>query len=227
MTGPEQLFVDHQPRAVAFANAYCRSINPHSAYLIEDITSEALLGLWQACLRFEQTDSVVSSLCKLAAAINKQSTCPVCGVAISAYNNNTFWTFAYLRVRGAVIDYLRNKEKILARGSYLENGGEQIQTVPLLVPMSSYCPELADSVDDLHRNMSDPRSKIEFQAIEHRADIDKYSAVCGVDKISILKEFYCEEKTLVEIGKPRSLGRMVTSKLIRESTAQLRQAARV
>ncbi len=90
-----QLFESHRERVLAFVHCYCHQDNPDVKFLEDDIRSEALLGLWQACTRFKQTDK------------------------------NTFWTFAYLRVRGAVIDYLR-REKITVRGDRLETQQQHI-----------------------------------------------------------------------------------------------------
>lgn len=88
MNTAAQLFESHRERVLAFVHCYCHQDNPDIQFLEEDIRSEALLGLWQACTRFKET------------------------------NNNIFWTFAYLRVRGSVIDYLR-REKITVRGDRL------------------------------------------------------------------------------------------------------------
>ena len=43
-------------------------------------------------------------------------------------HKNTFWTFAYLRVKGSITDYLR-REKLQVRGDMLQT---QITFVPLI-----------------------------------------------------------------------------------------------
>lgn len=125
-TTPEELFENHEHRAKAVVNAYLAEINPTVRYLKSDIMSEAMMALWKCCQRFKEN------------------------------TNNTFWTFAYLRVKGSITDYLR-REKLQVRGDRIDS---QITVVPLL--------------PELHERMCRSRRKSDLGNLERHSYRDSW-----------------------------------------------------
>jgi RNA polymerase sigma factor (sigma-70 family) len=73
---PEQLFTKHTPLALSLVNKY-RS--RRTFHLIEDMRSEAMIGLWKACIRYNPE------------------------------LHYSFSTIAYILIRGSIIDFLRRE----------------------------------------------------------------------------------------------------------------------
>jgi len=78
MAEPERLFEDNISWAVNLAKKY--SCQKNTRHLKDDIYSEARIGLWRACMRFD------------------------------ASQNLAFSTIAYLLIRGAILDFLRKEK---------------------------------------------------------------------------------------------------------------------
>jgi RNA polymerase sigma factor (sigma-70 family) len=193
-----KLFADHEHKALAVVNAYCKQINPTVRYLKQDILSEAMMALWVACLRFKQTP------------------------------NNTFWTFAYLRVKGSITDYLR-REKLQVRGDRLDS---QIHFVSLN--------EWFDNNKEWRANqdfpgvessslsntiMVDLRSTAEIKAVEMRSEIDQSMRIAGLTQTesTVLNQYYAEGCTVSEISTVTSSTQAATCKIIYSGTRKLRE----
>lgn len=152
--------------------------------------SEAMMALWCACLRFKQT------------------------------TNNTFWTFAYLRVKGSITDYLR-REKLQVRGDQLDS---QIHFVSLNEwgEQGKRDSKLNDLVQI--SVLIDQRSTAEISAIEMRSEIDQSMRLAGLtSKESIvLNQYYSEGRTVTEISVQTSSTETNVSKAIYSGTQKIR-----
>ena len=200
---PEQLFSDHIGRVKALVNSYC---GKRFGFLKEDIESEAMTGLWQACLRHQET------------------------------TNNTFWTFAYTRVWGAVIDFLR-RERLLVRMDG-HRYGVMVHFVPLPDQDIAYGKD--DRLSGGHANstygsvssgdavrlgrLSADKSKEALKQIEDKIYVDTIVELSGIDekqKKAISGVFY-EDKTIKQVAASIGMREWSTASLIKNTTEQLR-----
>lgn len=167
----------YRGQAKALVNRYCRIFVPRSD-LRDDIESEAMIGLWQACQRFQEN------------------------------NNNTFWTFAKLRVRGAILDFLR-RERLQVRSDGKDGWhGKTIDFVAI------------DQFD--HFDIADSKSGSEFDRINSMVSVDKSMGVVLSDKQRrVMAAYYIEGKTVREIGAEYGSGTIVA---IQQGTELLRAA---
>jgi RNA polymerase sigma factor (sigma-70 family) len=163
----EKIFLENSYRADLAVHAYCLKFS----FLVpirEDLISEARMGLWKACLKYQPS------------------------------SNNTFWTFAYLKVRGAIIDFIR-KEKIWVRDRELKNGRKQPQLAPLIEHAGRNTRGCKYVAFGEEVNVSDPNSRAAISRIELRALIDSAMADAPVDKRDIVKDFYCDDVSVEQM----------------------------
>ncbi len=117
--------------------------------------SEAMMALWKSCLRHRET------------------------------TNNTFWTFAYLRVQGSITDYLR-REKLMVRGDRLDS------QVAFLSLDTTYKSNAAGINNGVHKEMSwkdnpcfiDEKSTNSIHTIELQLTLDKSPALISTYEVA-------------------------------------------
>lgn len=184
------LFESHRERVLAFVHCYCHQDNPTIQYLEEDLRSEALLGLWQACTRFKQTEK------------------------------NTFWTFAYLRVRGSVIDFLR-REKITVRGDRLEKQG-QVQVVAL--PDS--CNNSTTHIRGFGSN-PDTSFPAEFTHVENALNISQSITAAHLtdQEAEVFRQYHIEEQSAEQIAAKQNVCLRVTYTTLRKAEDKIRSVS--
>ena len=159
------------------------------------------MGLWQACLRHQEN------------------------------TNNTFWTFAYLRVKGAIVDFLR-RERLLLRGD--RNGYDQVIVfVPLI--LDSECggnPLIFENGGDgdmfleFHLTQSSTdKSNDDISMLEHRIDVGTLMDKSNMQEQQqrVLSEYLYEGKTMREIAKESNLRLEVACQMINNGTESLRR----
>ena len=149
----------------------------------EDIRSESACGLWEACLRYNPT------------------------------TNNTFWTFAYLRIRGSIVDYCR-RQKIFLRDWEVKSGRKNIEIVSLsdCVVSTGHSGEVSNHEGFYYAFgqrliIEDKKNDIEINKIEVGRMIDSGTNGMPKDKKEIMKKYFCDGMNIPDMfsapGKPK------------------------
>jgi len=185
-----EVFDQHIHLTDAVSANYCRRIKL-PLQIREDVHSEAHMGLWEACLRYDPS------------------------------KNSKFWPFAYLRIRGSIIEVFR-REGLWLRGRQIKAGMKNVHFESLTThPSSVHHSEDGGAYWFRHRkeaDMIDESSKLDIERIEVAMIINSGTSGMPQYKKEIMTKYYCDGLPVSEMG----VSKQYAWAAIREGTKELR-----
>jgi len=235
---PQVLFESNQTFAIKVADdlAWRYSLTGTLPFK-EDMRSQALLGLWEACTRFNPDKQALHKnnvrkqledsfwTVVLADAIPEES-------EEKADPYATFWQWAYMRVYGSIMDYLR-KEGLITR---IQGPDKDKKTMLYknrflsgdLVPMGMSLEGVDDQVTFLDLFPSKDTTDSNAHELDRKQllkDIINSSALTEFEKKAVFS-YYCSEQkvSMREVAEEANVSNTVVSSALRKALEKIKRS---
>lgn len=238
MIEPQALFESNQSFAVKVADdlAWRYSMTGTFSYK-EDMRNVALMGLWEACTRFNpekqalHKSNVHNQLEESFWTVLLADTMPE-EAEKKADPYATFWQWAYMRVYGSIMDYLR-KEGLITR---IQGPDKDRKTILYknrflsgdLIPVGTSLEGVDDQVTflDLFQSKDDTeRDAQEMSQKQLLRDIINSSGLTAFEKESVLS-YYCTEQkvSMRQIAERANVSNTVVSSALRKALDKIKRS---